>query len=203
MIFEYGKKETEFLSKKDKKLKEQIEKIGFIERHIDENLFASLVKIIIGQQISSKAQKSIYEKVQNSLKEITPKKVNNLSLEEIKSFGMSYRKAEYIKNAAEKIENNELNLDNLKNLEDEQVIKELTALKGIGKWSAEMLLIFSLGRKDILSFDDYGIRKGLRLLYHHKELDKQKLICYKKRYSPYGSIASFYLWEIASNEGVF
>lgn len=203
MIFEYGKKEMDFLSKKDKKLKEQIEKIGFIKRNINDDIFSSLVNIIIGQQISSKAQKSIYQKIQLGLGEITPSKINNLKKEELQSFGMSFRKAEYIKNAAFNIENKKVDLSSLKDMTNEDVIDELTKLKGIGKWSAEMLLIFSFGRKDILSFDDYGIQKGLKLLYHHKTLDKQKLIRYKKRYSPYATIAGFYLWEIASNEGVF
>ena len=203
MIFEYGKKEMDFLSKKDKKLKEQIEKIGFIKRNINDDIFSSLVNIIIGQQISSKAQKSIYQKIQLGLGEITPSKINNLKKEELQSFGMSFRKAEYIKNAAFNIENKKVDLSSLKDMTNEDVIDDLTNLKGIGQWSAEMLLIFSFGRKDILSFDDYGIQKGLKLLYHHKTLDKQKLIRYKKRYSPYATIAGFYLWEIASNEGVF
>ena len=84
-------------------------------------------------------------------------------------------------------------------LSDEEAINYLTTLKGIGVWTAQMLLIFTLNRKNILSFDDLGIKKGLCALYHHKKLTKELFMRYQKRFSPFGSIASFYLWDISKS----
>ena len=82
-------------------------------------------------------------------------------------------------------------------MSDDEVIRALSSLKGVGAWTAEMLLIFTLRRPDILSFGDLGIQRGLRMLYRHKKIDRKRFERYKKRYSPYASTASLYLWAIA------
>jgi 3-methyladenine DNA glycosylase/8-oxoguanine DNA glycosylase len=110
---------------------------------------------------------------------------------------MSSRKATYIKNLAQNVLNGELNIDELYSLSDEEVIKILSAQNGIGIWTAEMLMIFSMERPNILSFGDLAIRRGICNLYHHKELTKTQFERYKKRYSPYGSVASLYLWALS------
>ena len=91
----------------------------------------------------------------------------------------------------------ELNLEELTNLPDEEVCRRLSALPGIGVWTAEMLMTFSMQRPDIMSFGDLAILRGLRMLHHHRRITPQLFAKYKRRYSPYGSLASLYLWAIA------
>ena len=111
---------------------------------------------------------------------------------------MSMRKANYIKQAAAAaIVDGELDIDELYTLTDEEVVKKLTALNGVGIWTAEMILIFSMQRSNIMSWGDLAIHRGLRMLHRHRKIDKKLFQKYKRRYSPYASVASLYLWEIA------
>ncbi len=110
---------------------------------------------------------------------------------------MTYKKAEYIKDFAVKINNGEFDLVDLTHMEDETVKKELSSLKGIGIWTAEMLMLFCLQRPDVFSFGDLAIHRGLRMLYRHKSIDRDRFEKYRKRFTPYGSVASLYLWAIA------
>jgi DNA-3-methyladenine glycosylase II len=105
-----------------------------------------------------------------------------------------------MKQAALKIVQKELIISHLYDLSDLEVCEILCNLNGVGVWTAEMLMIFSLNRKNILSYGDLGIRRGLCMLYHHKTLTKTQFERYRKRYSPYGTIASLYLWAISSGE---
>ena len=110
---------------------------------------------------------------------------------------MTFRKAGYIKDFADKVKNKEFDINSINELTNEEIIKKLTALKGIGVWTAEMILIFCLQRPDVLSFGDLAIHRGMRMLYHHKDIDKKRFEKYAKRYSTYGTVASLYLWAIA------
>lgn len=198
MIFSYGEKELTYLRKKDKRLREAIDRIGMIEREIIPDLFAALINSIVGQQISTKAKETVWQRFTEKFPEMTPAQIEATPVEVIQQVGVSMRKANYIKGVAEAVVNGELNLDVLPQLSDEEVIAELSALKGIGIWSAEMLLIFSLQRPDVVSWGDLAIRRGIMTLYRHKELDRTRFERYRRRYSPYGSVASLYLWEIAA-----
>lgn len=129
--------------------------------------------------------------------EVTPQAVLKYQAEELKGLGMSFRKAEYIRNFAEKVCQGELDLEELCQMDDQKVIKTLSSLRGIGVWTAEMLLIFCMQRPDVLSYGDGAILKGMQILYHHRKMDKNLFEKYRKRYSPYGSVASLYLWAIA------
>ncbi|MDN6625627.1 MAG: hypothetical protein L0K82_00200 [Pisciglobus halotolerans] len=197
--FHYNQEAIDFLTKKDPILRAAIAKIGPVTAPMKPDLFSALIKTIIGQQISTKAQETVWRRVLNSLGPVplSPKKILSLSDNELQAFGLSYRKVAYIKGAAAKVSTGELNLRQLYQLPDEEVIKALTKLKGIGQWTAEMLLTFSMNRQDILSWDDLAIHRGLRMLYHHRRITRKLFMKYKRRYSPYGSIASLYLWEIA------
>lgn len=135
--------------------------------------------------------------LRNSRGKVTPDLVCGTDIRDIQKCGMSMRKAGYIKAAAQAVHSGALDLAALRQMPDDEVIKHLSALPGIGVWTAEMLLIFSLGRKDVLSFGDLAIRRGICRLYGHKELSRERFERYRKRYSPYGSIASLYLWEIS------
>lgn len=196
-VFQYSEEAEEYLKKKDKRLGEVIEKIGHIERTVEPDLFVSLMNSIVGQQISTSAFHTVWGRVTALLGEVTPERVAACSREELQSLGLSFRKVDYMQDAARKVLSGEIDLEGLKELPDEEVCRELCTLKGVGRWTAEMLMLFSMQRMDVLSFQDFGICKGLRMLYHHKEITKERFERYRRRYSPYGSVASLYLWAVA------
>ncbi len=197
MYFLYGSAEVEYLKSKDKILGEVMEKIGRVDREVDTDLFSSVVHHIIGQQISTKAQTTIWQRMKDSFGEIRADRMSTATISELQSFGMTFRKAEYIKDFAEKVQSGEFDLKNLYSLSDSEAIKMLTSIKGIGVWTAEMILLFCLQRPDVFSFDDLAIRRGLRMVYHHREIDRRLFEKYRKRFSPYCSVASLYLWAVA------
>ncbi|NLP48382.1 MAG: DNA-3-methyladenine glycosylase 2 family protein [Clostridiales bacterium] len=197
MYFEYGEKETNYLKSKDKRLGEAIEKIGPIKRPVESDLFFSVVDHIVGQQISTSAHVTVRKRMKEGLGQVSLETISAASVEEIQKFGITFRKAEYIKNFAEKVKSGEFDLNALWGKGDDEVIKELTALKGIGPWTAEMIMIFCMQRPDVFSFGDLAIHRGLRMLYGHKEVDRKLFKKYKKRFSPYGTVAGLYIWAIA------
>lgn len=196
-IFKYGETEINYLKRKDKKLSAAIDRIGIIEREVTPDLFTALVSSIVSQQISSKAAATVWGRLCNLLGDINPKSIMEADVAEIQKCGMSVRKANYIKNIGEKVYSKELNIEEFHNLSDSDIIEKLSAIHGIGIWTAEMLLIFSMERPDVVSWGDLAIRRGMCNLYHHKELTKTQFDRYKKRYSPYGSVASLYLWALS------
>ena len=198
MFFQYGEVEIDYLKRKDKILGNAINKIGHIKRTIDADLFSSVIHHIIGQQISSAAQRTIWERMNNELGTITEDIICDLSIEKIQNFGMTFRKAEYIMDFSYKIKCGELNINDIKNKPDTEIITILSKLKGIGQWTAEMIMIFCLQRPDILSYNDLAIHRGLRMLYHHRTINKKTFEKYRRRYSPYCTVASPYLWSIAA-----
>ena len=196
-FFQYGQKETNYLKKKDKRLSEVIDRIGPVQREFIPDLFAGLVNSIVGQQISTKAFITIWNRIKDLFGTVTPENILSKSAEELQKCGITMKKSVYIRNIAMDIINGTLNLDELYELPDDEVCRRLSSLNGIGIWTAEMLMTFSMQRPDILSWDDLAIRRGIMMLYGHKKLDKNLFGRYKKRYSPYGSVASLYLWEIS------
>ena len=198
MVFHYDDRAKDYLCERDGKLGRYIKELGDIEREMQPDLFEALANSIISQQISGKAAVAIYSRLKDVATEISPEKIAVLPESEIRQCGISQRKAVYLKIAAQAIMTDELNLSRLRNLDNEAVIKALEKLPGIGRWSAEMILIFSFGREDVLSYGDYGIRRGIMKLHSLPELTKKQFGYYENLYSPYGTIASFYLWEIAS-----
>lgn len=198
MYFKYGEKEISYLKNKDEKLAEVIEKVGLIERETDPELFSALVHHIVGQQISTKAQATIWERMKKSLGAVTPETILNASVDEIRSFGISLRKVEYIKDFAEKVHTGEFDIEAAEKMEDDELIKYLTTLKGVGVWTAEMILLFCLQRPNVFSFDDLAIQRGLRMVYHHRKIDRKLFEKYKRRFSPYCSVASLYLWAVSN-----
>lgn len=196
-IFVYDEAEVSYLKKRDKRLAEVIEKVGPIEREVIPDLFAALVNSIVGQQISTKAHKTIWDKMMAALGEITPHVIGRLSDEELQRFGITFKKAAYIKSAAQKVLSGELDIESLRTMSDEEVCAKLVELDGIGIWTAEMLMLFSMQRRNILSFGDLALLRGMRMVYHHKVISRQLFDRYKKRFSPYASIASLYFWAVA------
>ncbi len=174
-----------------------MDRIGHVYRETDVDLFSSVVHHIIGQQISTAAQKTIWKRLSAKLNKVDAAGILSLNRDELQSVGMTYKKADYILDFAGKVQNGSFNIEALEEMTDEQVIRELSSLKGIGVWTAEMIMTFCMQRPDVVSYGDLAIIRGMRMLYRHREIDKEKFIRYRKRYSPYGTVASLYLWAIA------
>ena len=136
--FPYGEKELAYLRKKDKKLSAVINRVGHIERAVDDDLFSAVVHHIVGQQISTKAQATVWSRVQNALGTVDAEHVLGYGEANLQSLGISFRKAEYITDFAKKVHTGEFDLISIVEKPDEEVILELSALKGIGVWTAEM-----------------------------------------------------------------
>ena len=163
----------------------------------EEYLFFQLSRTIIGQQLSVAAAKSIWERL--AKRGMSPSrfivKIQRLNINQHTKYGVSRMKLSYIKNIAKKIRKNELLLSSLVKMNDKQAIENLTSLKGVGKWTAEMFLIFCLKRKDIFSEGDSGLRRAITSLYKLDKFSKKKLNSIVKKWSPYRSIVSWYLWK--------
>lgn len=196
--FEYSDIEIEYLKSRDPVLKQVIEQIGIIKRAVIPDLFAALVNSIVGQQISTKAHQTIWQRINNSFSPITPANFKSLSAEELQKCGITMKKAHYIKEITRLIISDQLDLERLADLSNEEVIEQLCELPGIGRWTAEMILTFSLQRKDIISYSDLAILRGMRMVYHHRRITPQLFTKYKRRYGPYATIASLYLWAVAA-----
>lgn len=197
MRFEYGTKEIEYLKQKDEKMRAVIEAVGLVEREIDPDLFSSVVHHIIGQQISTKAQATIWKRMRDDLGIVNAETILEAGEEKLQSFGITFRKAGYITDFAMKIRDNEFDLEGIWEKSDQQAIEELASLKGIGVWTAEMILLFCMQRPNVFSFDDLAIQRGLRMVYHHRKIERKLFEKYRRRFSPYCSVASLYLWAVA------
>lgn len=161
--------------------------------------FIDLVDAITSQQLSGKAAATIFGRVKGKCGgKITPEKLTKLTKEELRSCGLSYAKCSYVKDLAEKVLTKKLSVKKLDKLPDEEVEKKLLAVKGIGKWTAEMFLMFTLGRQDVFPIEDLGIRNGMRKLLK-KELKPQKIAIYATRWEPYRTAAAWYVWKALDN----
>ena len=197
MYFSYREKELSYLREKDKRLCEVIDRIGHIDRTVDTDLFSSVVHHIIGQQISTKAQATIWQRMQKALGNVNAETILAAGGPRLQALGMTFRKAEYITDFAEKVQSGTFDLDAVWHMNDEDAIRELSSLKGIGVWTAEMILLFCMQRPDIFSYDDLAIQRGLRMIYHHRNIDRKLFEKYRRRFHPYCSVASLYLWAVA------
>ena len=133
---------------------EVIESVGHINRKADDDLFSSVVHHIIGQQISTRAQQTIWQRMQEALGEVTATSIDSRSVEQLQSLGMTFRKAEYIKDFCRKVLSGEFDLKAVDTMSDEVAIAALSSLKGIGVWTAEMILLFCLQRPDLPVFEE-------------------------------------------------
>ena len=197
MYFDYGAREVDYLKARDRVLGEVIDQVGHVEREVDPDLFSAVVHHIVGQQISTKAQATIWARMRERLGEVNARTVAAAGTAALQSVGISLRKAEYIQDFAGKVNSGAFDLQRVAALPDSEAIEALVALKGVGVWTAEMILLFCLQRPDIFSFDDLAIQRGLRMVYHHRKIDRKLFEKYRRRFSPYGSVASLYLWAVA------
>ncbi|WP_254304330.1 DNA-3-methyladenine glycosylase [Candidatus Sodalis sp. SoCistrobi] len=163
---------------------EAIAHFGVLQRGMVPDLFAALIRNIVDQQISTKAGLTVNARLLTLAGAITPQRLEALPAQAIQGCGMSMKKALYIKGAASAAMSGELDLGTIAQASDEEVIATLSRLPGIGVWTAEMLMIFSLGRPNVLSWGDLAIRRGMMHLYRHKTLPRERFERYRRRYTP-------------------
>jgi DNA-3-methyladenine glycosylase II len=167
--------------------------------------YGALLRAIVGQQLSTKAARTIYGRVLELFGGGTPSPEQLLEADEadLRAAGLSGRKVEYVRDLATHVIDGELELDRLENLSDEEVTEEIVAVRGLGVWTAEMFLLFHLERPDVLSGGDLGIRKAIQVEYGLKEMPTPtKVIEIGEPWRPHRSLASLYLWESLANAPV-
>lgn len=161
--------------------------------------FASLCRSIIGQQVSVAAATAIYNRFIEHTK-LEPQRVVTLSEDETKAIGLSRQKTAYLKDLAEHFVKDPAVYNHLEQQSDEQVIAELTAVEGIGVWTAQMFLMFTLDRQDIFAPDDVGLQRAMQRLYGWENLPPKKILtAHAERWKPYRSVASLHLWQSLDN----
>lgn len=197
LFFQYGNAELAYLKTRDKILGAAIDEIGLIQRPIIPDPFVALISSIVSQQISKKAARTVWDRFVHLVGSVQPEAIAQTDLAAIQACGMSTKKAGYILGAAHASLTGEVNFASFPTLPDDKIISCLSALPGVGIWTAEMLLIFSLNRPDVLSYQDLAIRRGMMNLYGYLELPRKIFEQYRTLYSPYCSVASLYLWELS------
>ena len=184
------------LSNKDKKLSKLIKSYPDDFLFSKSDPFFTLARSIVGQQISVKAAQSVWDKLEVRIIKINPKIIINTHTNTLKAVGLSRQKVSYLKNLAKAFIEKKIKINNWEKMNDEEVIQDLIQIKGIGRWTAEMFLIFNLCRADIFPLDDIGMIKGLCKLYNISYPTKKEiLIKIGKKWKPYRSVATWYLWR--------
>lgn len=191
---------VEHLRESDSRMAQLIERFGYIERNTHRPLFKALVESIVSQQVVSASAERTMRKIAGAVGgSVVPATIASLGREGLRKCGVAARKAEWIVSAAERFETGGFGEEELRELSNEEVVDRLTSLGGVGRWTAEMLLMFSLGREDVLPTGDLGLRKALTVLYGERRLTAKRWAHYRRLFGPYCSIASFYLWAYANN----
>ncbi|NND86061.1 MAG: DNA-3-methyladenine glycosylase 2 family protein [Nitrosopumilus sp.] len=186
---------------KDPKMRKIISDVGQCKIRVIRNKYEALVEAIITQQISDAAGKVIAKRFRDLFGKFPrPIDVINMSNSDLCSSGISRMKSEYIKDISDKIESKQLNFRQIEQKNDEDVISELTKIRGVGRWTAEMFLIFGLGRMDILPLGDLGLRRGIQTMYSmSEEPDDETILRIAKKWVPYRTVATWYIWRGVKN----
>jgi DNA-3-methyladenine glycosylase II len=203
--------EHEQLAAADRVMATLIERLGELSvesrrrRRPPVDAYGMLLRSVVGQQLSAKAAATIYTRVLDLFGGATPRPEQLLEVapERLREAGLSGRKVEYVRDLASHVLSGELELDRLETLSDEEVITEITAIRGFGVWSAQMFLIFFLERPDVLPTGDLGIRNAVKAAYDLDEVpDPAELTRIAEPWRPHRSLACIYLWESLANEPV-
>ncbi len=200
----YWNKAKKYLSKKDRVMKILIEKYKQKTLTTRKDIFFSLCKSIIGQQISVAAANSVFKKFQQACNgKINPKIVKKITILKLKKCGLSRQKAKGIKELSIKFSNKSFNPNLIKKMTDEEAIIYLSTLRQIGRWSAEMILLFTFNRENIWPIQDIGLLRAISNNYKKKYLPPKNFVNFlRKKFSPYCSVATWYLWRSIDNEPI-
>jgi len=192
------------LLKKDKKIKDLIIKFGRPDFNQGQDYFQSLLRSIVFQQLSGKAAQTIYERLVNLIPEtsnLCPNEILTLDKDEMRKAGLSFQKIDYVRNLADYFENNSFKKKDVEGMTNEEISKELIQIKGIGQWTVDMFLMFTLNRADILPYRDLGIQKGIMKILNMKNLpSKKEMDNCSRKWRPYRTIACWYLWKMADEK---
>ena len=176
-----------------KKIITQFKDTGVVSRG---DPFLTLARSIIGQQISVAAAQAVWNRFEASMPKVTPKNVLGMDKEILRSAGLSYRKIEYVQDLADHFQNKGLAKTKWHSLDDELIIQELTAIRGIGRWTAEMFLNFNLKRPDVLPLDDIGLLRAISMNYFSGEkVTRAQAREVAENWAPYRTVATWYLWR--------
>ena len=176
-----------------KKIITQFKDTGVVSRG---DPFLTLARSIIGQQISVAAAQAVWNRFEASMPKVTPKNVLGMDKEILRSAGLSYRKIEYVQDLDDHFQNKGLAKTKWHSLDDELIIQELTAIRGIGRWTAEMFLIFNLKRPDVLPLDDIGLLRAISMNYFSGEkVTRAQAREVAENWAPYRTVATWYLWR--------
>lgn len=196
LVFQRDGEALTWLCARDARMAWLIDQIGTLTVRLEPDPFRSLVGSIVGQQLSVKAAATIRKRVWQLLPAMEPEALLALDADTLRGAGVSRAKAASLHDLAAKAVSGELQLDKLAEMDNEEIVANLTVVKGIGRWTAEMFLMFSLGRPDVLSVGDLGLQRSARWLYGMEaRADKRYLEQHAHNWSPYRSASSFYLWE--------
>ncbi|HEY0631457.1 MAG TPA: DNA-3-methyladenine glycosylase [Thermoleophilaceae bacterium] len=209
-LTQFDQEAVEHLRAADDTLRKIIDERGPLDveartRGRPNDAYGALLRSIVGQQLSTKAARSIYGRLieQFGGRAPTPQELLDADPEVVRSAGLSRPKVNYLRSLAEHVVSGELELDRLQELGDEEVAREVTAVKGLGQWTADMFLIFHLGRPDVLPVGDLGVRRAVERAYGLEGLPSaEELERLGERWAPYRSLASLYLWESLDNAPV-
>jgi len=158
--------------------------------------FVTLARSVVGQQISVKAAQSVWDRFSALMKTVNPPAVSKLTVEDMRAAGLSGRKVEYIKDLADYFQTGKVSVKQWDAMEDEAIIAELIAIRGIGRWTAEMFLMFYLRRPDVLPLDDVGLLNGISKLYFSDEpVSRSEVRDLARAWEPYRSVATWYIWR--------
>ena len=182
---------------KDQVMRDVILKVGECKLKHVKNRYESLVRAIISQQLAGAAAQAIFKRFSKLGDGRFPKPDETLgfSHKKLRKVGLSERKIEYIRDLSAKIESRELKLRSISRLSDEKVVEQLVMIKGIGRWTAEMFLMFTLGRLDILPLGDLGVRNGFRKMYSNQSMSEKEMFIIAEKWRPFRSIATWYIWQ--------
>jgi len=186
------------LRRSDPVLAEVIRRVGPFRLTPRRGRFSSLVRSILAQQISTAVARSMWNKLQQRVapNRITPESLSRLSLDELRAVGLSRQKVTYLHDLAQKVADGTVRLHRVHRLTDEEIINELIQVKGIGRWTVQMFLIFCLGRPDVFAPDDFGLRSAIQRLYGLPELPKRtEAEEIAAPWRPHATVASWYLWR--------
>ncbi|MCQ2070870.1 MAG: DNA-3-methyladenine glycosylase 2 family protein [archaeon] len=194
---EYGEEELSFLRGADPVLAEVIDKVGMLKMPVDPDLYTALVRNVIGQQITIAIYERTWAEFQRLFGEVPdPRKVMDAGVERLRAMGIPYRRAEYIIGISDGVVSGTIDERKMAAMDDDTVFKALDSIRGIGPWTAEMTMLFYLRRRNVFSFLDVALIRGLKRMYGLDEVTKKDFEVYRSRFSPYCSVASLYIWEV-------
>lgn len=200
---EYWEQACAHLMKKDRVMRRLVPKFPGVQLESRGDPFVTLARSIVGQQISVKAAQTVWERFAALVPQVTPARVVKLDAADLRSAGLSARKVEYIQDLARHFIANRASIKNWAHLDDEAIISELIAIRGIGRWTAEMFLIFHLMRPNVLPVDDVGLVNGVSRLYFSGEaVSRNELREVAAAWAPYRSVATWYIWRSLEPEPV-